>query len=114
MEFSGGHAQRRNDPPSGSGVDTGDVIVQRSVDFDSRAEMLATSYARLQSAMLDLFKQNWSGIKAGTIPRRPQTGAGSAHRSRDKEAYVHLLTRGWDTPVSFLERRAKQTGLDKA
>ncbi len=96
------------------GVDTGDILVQRSLEFDSTVETLATSYARLQSAMLDLFKQHWSGIKNGMIPRRPQTGAGSAHRLKDKAAFAQLLANGWDTPVSLLERRAKQTGLDKA
>ena len=41
------------------GIDTGDVIVQERVEFDTKQETLATSYEKLQLTIQDLFKKNW-------------------------------------------------------
>ena len=86
------------------GVDTGDIILQRELKFESDKETLATSYEKLQDAIQDLFKQNWWNIKEGMISRKEQTGVGSQHRENDKNHLLHLLTDGWDTPVSVLQK----------
>lgn len=84
------------------GVDTGDIIVQKEIEFDSERETLATSYEKLQAAIQDLFKQNWPNIKSGKCQRQKQVGKGSTHKLKDKEGLSHLLTDGWNTPVSAL------------
>jgi methionyl-tRNA formyltransferase len=84
------------------GVDTGDIIVQRAVDFGP-GETLATSYARLQEEIQALFMEHWDRIRSGSCDRLPQQGPGTTHRLRDKEPLLHLLTAGWDTPVSVLQ-----------
>jgi methionyl-tRNA formyltransferase len=83
------------------GVDTGDVIAQREVRFDDE-DTLKTAYDRLQSELLDLFKQTWPAIAGGTNERRAQRGAGTSHRVKDRAAVEHLLTDGWDTKVKAL------------
>ncbi|ARJ64641.1 formyl transferase [Magnetospirillum sp. ME-1] len=85
------------------GVDTGDILAQKEVAFAPDEDTLASTYARLQAEIQDLFKESWPSILAGTCPRRPQAGGGSLHRMKDKETLAHLLADGWKTPVRTLE-----------
>ncbi|MDX1387852.1 MAG: formyltransferase family protein [Acidobacteriota bacterium] len=90
------------------GIDTGDLLAQREVAFDER-ETLRTSYDKLSAAIEDLFREVWPEIRAGSRASEPQGGAGSHHRAKDKKTVEHLLTEGWDTPVSKLIGRARST-----
>ncbi len=83
------------------GVDTGDIIARRRLEFGDD-ETLAGSYAALQAAMLALFREHWPAIRAGTCERHPQTGPGTSHRVADRAAVEHLITDGWDTPLGAL------------
>jgi methionyl-tRNA formyltransferase len=91
------------------GVDTGDMLVQREVEFASDSDTLATSYEKLQAAIQCLFRQNWGKIKNGNCRRQRQVGKGSFHRVKDKKRLSHLLRDGWNTPVSVLEEYAAET-----
>lgn len=84
------------------GIDTGDVIAQRLVACDADGETLATSYAKLNLAIVELFAKTWPLISSGNGSREKQVGQGTMHRMRDKERFTHLLTNGWQTPVSVL------------
>lgn len=86
------------------GIDTGDIIVQKEVEFGSRDETLATTYDKLQVEIQELFKQNWSKIKSGKCARIKQVGEGSFHKLKDKNRLLKLLTAGWDTPIAELEK----------
>lgn len=86
-----------------AGIDTGDVIAQRLVEFGS-AETLRSSYSRLQAEIARLFAEHWSRIRTGHCSATKQVGPGSFHRLADREKVVHLLTNGWDTPVADLEK----------
>ena len=95
------------------GVDTGDIIAQKEIEFDSDRETLAVSYEKLQAEIKNLFKQNWRNIKSGNCQRQKQVGKGSTHKVKDKEALSHLLTHGWNTPVSSLMEYAAETQMSK-
>ena len=84
------------------GVDTGALLVQREVRF-AAGETLATSYEKLRRAVEALFDETWRDIKDGRYEARLQTGAGSYHRTRDKEAFMPSLPNGWETPVADVE-----------
>ncbi len=84
------------------GVDTGDLIARRRVDFDDATDTLATAYAQLAEAMAELFREQWPAISAGTAAREPQPPGGTVHRIADRAAVEHLLARGWDTPLAAL------------
>lgn len=84
-----------------AGVDTGDIIAQREVEFGA-AETLASSYARLQEELLALFVAEWPSIRKGICDRRPQDGRGTSHRIADRARIEHLLRDGWATPVHRL------------
>lgn len=87
------------------GVDTGEIIAQREVAL-TETDTLRTSYEKLQAAIQALFKDIWADLRAGRAKGKPQQGAGSYHRLKDKEKIAHLLTAGWDTPISTLRKRA--------
>jgi methionyl-tRNA formyltransferase len=91
-----------------SGIDTGEIIVQEQVDF-SDSETLRTSYEKLSQTAIALFKENWISIRDGKIKSTPQLGSGSHHRQKDRISYEHLLTHGWDTPVSQIIGKAKES-----
>lgn len=104
----------RDGTPSGvsihhidAGIDTGDIIAQQEVPFED-GDTLATSYARLQERMIELFRDTWPSIRAGSAPRVKQQGVGSYHRARDKDALMAQLPRGWDTPVTDVARLPHQ------
>ena len=83
------------------GIDTGDIIVQKEVELAS-TDTLASSYQRLHAVIHELFRENWSEIKAGRSPRCKQEGDGTFHRIRDKAQSGIDLPHGWDTPVSAI------------
>ncbi len=83
-----------------TGVDTGDIIVQREVVFSPQENTLAATYARLHSEIQDLFRTNWPAIKNGSCQRIKQDlRAGSEHKIKDKEALSTLLVDGWNTTL---------------
>ncbi len=86
-----------------AGIDTGDIIVQQEVQFDTPQETLATTYQQLQMTIQNLFQQNWQSIKTESCPRHPQQGKGSFHKLKDKESLSHWLPNDWNTSVSLLQ-----------
>lgn len=90
------------------GIDTGDIIVQQELKFESSQETLATTYQQLQVAVQDLFQENWESIKNATCSRRPQQAKGSLHKRREKAAYNGMLTKNWDTSIETLRSNIAQ------
>ena len=86
------------------GVDTGDVIAQRPVEFRPD-DTLATAYDKLQAEMTALFREQWPAIRSGTNERTRQAPGGTSHRVVDRVVVAHLLTDGWDTRVGPLRGR---------
>lgn len=86
-------------------LDTGDIIVQKQVDFVSD-ETLKTSYAKLKQSIEKLFTEHWNKIKNGKCPRMKQSGKGTFHKVKDKQPFLHLLTKDFDTLVSTLVGKA--------
>jgi len=67
------------------GVDTGDIIAQKTVAVDP-IDTGQTLYRKLELAGLDLFRETWPAFRAGTAARRRQDGgAGTSHRTADVE-----------------------------
>lgn len=85
------------------GIDTGNIISQKQVHFDESKETLSSTYYQLQYEIQELFKNQWNNILKGEEGIKP-LGKGSYHKLRDKTAYMHLLTEGWDTKVCQLKR----------
>ena len=57
-------------------IDTGDIIFQKEIVLNSN-ETLASSYEKLQSEIVRLFKENWFKIVSNDFKRLKQSGRGS-------------------------------------
>jgi len=90
-----------------SGLDTGDIIVQKEISYDKN-DTLKTTYDKLTNTIEGLLTDYWPIIREGKIEAKSQTSSGSYHKLADKEKYSHLLKQGWDTPVINLIGKAKQ------
>lgn len=81
-----------------TGIDTGPILVQQEC-YSEPDDTLRTSYERLDQLIKLVFFKNWPSISSGTVEAVKQDDGGSYHRSKDKDKYFYLLTKGWDTPV---------------
>jgi len=89
------------------GLDTGDIIAQKEVFFESEGETLATTYEKLNEEIIGLFAQHWPFIMRGDAKGQAQPQGGSFHRIRDKKKFEYLLLeKEWNTPVRELIGRA--------
>jgi len=86
------------------GIDTGDIIVQKQIIFNSYDFMtLASTYEKLHFEIQQLFIQHWDTIKNKTCNRFPQVGCGTSHNINDKKKIEHILKEnGWNTKLSIL------------
>lgn len=89
------------------GIDTGDLITQKHIFFDETKHTLATTYEILNREIIDLFAKYHDSIIRGDAPRIKQPEGGTVHKLKDKEPYLHLLSKkGWDTPVLEVKGKA--------
>jgi methionyl-tRNA formyltransferase len=86
------------------GLDTGDIVTQTPTYFTGN-QTLTTSYQALQDVMLDEFIRWWPRIRRGAFKAKPQETGGSYHSKADRAYVLHLLTRGWDTPINDIVGR---------
>src|SRR5438093_10302620 len=63
-------------------VDGGDIIAQREVPVTG-TDTGASLYGRLETAAIEIFKEEWPALKEGRVVRRPQMGEGTFHRVAD-------------------------------
>jgi methionyl-tRNA formyltransferase len=90
-----------------SGIDTGDIIVQRAISFDEHKHTLSSTYDILNQELINLFKKEWELIVKNENSRMKQAKGGSIHKTKDKDPYLYLLSdKGWDTPVLNLKGKA--------
>lgn len=64
------------------GVDTGDIVHQREYG-PSPEDTAHTLYGKLRALELEVFREAWPTIVAGTFARQKQVGPGTSHRQRD-------------------------------
>jgi methionyl-tRNA formyltransferase len=90
-----------------SGIDTGDIIVQKELFFNENRETLGSSYEKLNREIIFLFEKTWPLIMQGKSPRNGQPPGGTFHRTRDKNVYEKLIIeKGWNTTVKDLIGKA--------
>ena len=84
------------------GIDTGDIIFQKEIVLNTN-ETLASSYEKLQSEIVKLFKENWFKIVSNDFKRLKQSGRGSFHSISDGRKFLQSLPLGWNTKVSDIK-----------
>jgi len=85
------------------GVDTGDVLVQKEVDFAPEEDTLSKTYTRLRDEIEEMFIANWPKLRLLALPARPCAPRGSHHFRRDLDALWGRLSDGWRTPIHDVE-----------
>jgi methionyl-tRNA formyltransferase len=90
------------------GLDTGPILKQEKVTHhDPKRDTLQSTYETLSRRIIKLFIENCQELLTEKMTPRPQVGAGSFHRSLDKNKYDYLWAQlGWATPVEFLLGKA--------
>lgn len=85
-----------------AGIDTGDILVQDEVLFQSD-HTLRSSYMIMVSRAAFLFEKEWPKLrKLDWDPIRVEE-KGSYHEVADKDKWMNKLPLGWDTPVRDVE-----------
>jgi len=86
-------------------LDTGKILYQEQILFDDE-DTLKSSYEKLETELVEIFKKNWHKIKNDKVIPKKQKGEGSFHKSSDKKSYQKLLINGWDTKIQDLIGKA--------
>jgi Formyl transferase len=82
-----------------SGVDTGDILLQKREFFDDEMNFRET-YNLLNESLLELFRENWLDLRGLQIPPKKQIGASTSHKSNDSTFIHDSLQKGWETSLS--------------
>jgi hypothetical protein len=89
------------------GLDTGNILFQRTVSIDLCVQTFASAYNILSSAIEQLFEENWKYLRTGESAGWRQQGEASLHKSNELQGWADFLPLLWDTPVtSFLDLAA--------
>ena len=88
-----------------AGLDKGKILCQKELTFDEEQETFASSYAKLQQAIMALFKENWEAIKAGKCEGFLPEGKGTYHTMKELEAFRAEYPFAWDEKIAECKRR---------
>ena len=89
------------------GLDTGDILCQKQLQFNEEKETFASSYNTLLSEIKKLFRENWQAIKVGTISPKNQSGFGTGHRMAELNTIREKTPFTWDEVVAEVKRKVK-------
>jgi len=81
------------------GLDTGDILVQKKIQFDYQNDTLKSSYNKLQTTICELFIANWPKIKFGKIQPIRQDNEYTLHYLKDRPDFKKIMKNGWDTKI---------------
>jgi len=84
------------------GIDTGDILLQKIVQFSESENTLSSTYQRLVEEIQDLFIENNEALLYNEIKPTPQSGESSYHFAKDLDKIKHLLVDSWETKISEL------------
>lgn len=88
-----------------AGLDTGDIIYQKRLEFDEAKETLESTYNVLQNEVVEMMKSNWKEIVAGNYSVSPQGGIGTCHTKADYSRYKEKVR--YDVPIDELKKILK-------
>ena len=96
-------------------LDTGAILLQKSLSFDDEIETIGSSYQKLHRELQLLFQANWDKLKNGTVPSIPQPATGSFHYKKEFESVKHILgNEGWSVTLKELKKRYNNLLLNVA
>lgn len=89
------------------GLDTGAILCQKEVLFDETQETFASSYAKLQEEIIQLFCENWEELKKGTIAAKEQTEDGTYHKMKELHIFQQKYPFSWSDNIAQMKQKYK-------
>ncbi len=91
------------------GIDTGDILFQKEIFFDSCDDTYEKTYNVLRGEIENLFIDKWENIISNNYDRIRQIKKGTFHLKKDIKKYV--LKDGWKTKIGD-EVKKRRTDLE--
>lgn len=85
-------------------LDKGRILCQKEVTFDETKESFASSYEKLQTEICDLFRENWTAIKNGSLEGFYPTQKGTYHTMKELHAFQAEHPFSWDDCIAEKKR----------
>jgi methionyl-tRNA formyltransferase len=95
------------------GLDTGDIIFQKELQFDENEETFFTTYDKLNIEIQNLFKENWGKIKTGSfITKKQDNRKATIHKKNELDNLLKFFgDKFWHTKISDIKRVINEKGL---
>ncbi len=88
-----------------AGLDKGRILCQKELFFDEEKETFASSYTKLQQAIMELFKENWDAIRAGACAGFLPQNKGSYHTMKELNEFRKEHPFTWDEKIAECKKR---------
>ncbi len=89
------------------GLDTGDILCRKELQFDEDKETFASSYNTLLAEIKKLFMENWQAIKTGSITPVKQEGTSTCHRMSELNEIRQRVPFGWEEVITDVKRKVQ-------
>ena len=86
------------------GLDTGDILLQKELNFDEERDTLRSSYERLNQEIVKLLQDNWEYIYERDWRPNKQVGDGSKHTMKDLQEFLHGRSFSYDMTIAEFKR----------
>ena len=87
-----------------SGIDTGDIIFQRKVQFAPHENTLSATYNRLKKEIEDLFVCEWKNFEIKKYYRKPQDLlSGTHHNTKSLKELWDYFPNDWNTTIKEIK-----------
>lgn len=96
-----------------AGLDTGDILCQRKLQFDETKESFASTYDSLTSAIKELFRENWKAIRTGELTAKKQVGEGTCHRMKELQEIREKVPFEWNSKIADFKEQWRAKGEKK-
>ncbi len=88
-----------------AGIDTGDILIQKELDFDITKETFQSTYDIIEQTTFDLLAGCYKQLEDGAITPIRQVGEGSYHSLKKFRLFKEAIDFSWDQNIyEFLNR----------
>ena len=92
------------------GLDTGDILFQRELLLEEEKETFISSYNKLLTEIMELFKENWEVIRERQWEAIPQKEEGTYHTMKDMAEIQRVCKIDWsDNIAEYLKKYRERT-----
>lgn len=87
------------------GLDTGDILLQQSVEFDETKETFASTYRKLHETIQTLFRNHWFEIKEQRIQPMKQS---SSHTQAKTDRILDKYNIKWSDNIAEVKKKVNE------